>query len=78
MDIAFLKYFSSAVLQNYLLFISANKYFKSFSCTTQIYSWKSKGMSEGSIENITTSDNTFAPTLINSYPLPDVKLGENC
>ena len=30
-------------------------------------------MSEESIENITISDNTFAPTLINSYSLTDVK-----
>ena len=30
------KYFSSAILQNYLVFISGNKYFKFFSGTTDI------------------------------------------
>ena len=35
-------------------------------------------MSEGSTENITTTDNTFAPTLINFYPLPDAKFNGNC
>ena len=30
-------------------------------------------MSEESIEKVTTSDITFAPTLINYYPLPDSK-----
>ena len=42
------------------------------------YSLKSKGILEESIENITTSDKTFAPTLINSYPLPAVKIGGHC
>ena len=50
------KYFSSGMLQNYLVFISPKKYFKFFSHTTPK---KSKEMSEESIENITSSDNTF-------------------
>ena len=37
-----------------------------FSGTTETYLRKSKGMSEQSIENITISDNTFAPSLVNS------------
>ena len=40
------KYFSSSVLQNYLAFIPVNKYADVFSGTNQIYSWKSKGISE--------------------------------
>ena len=72
------KYFSSGILQNYSVFISANKYFKFFSGITEIYSWKSNGMSEENIENITTSDNNVAPTLINSYPLPDAKFNGLC
>ena len=40
------KYFSSAIFQNYLLFIPAKKYTKYFSATTWIDSWKSNGMSE--------------------------------
>ena len=39
-------YFYSNVLQNYLVFISANKYMKFFSGTRGIYSWKSKGKLE--------------------------------
>ena len=35
-------------------------------------------MSEKSIENITTSDNTFAPTFIDTSSLPIVKFGGHC
>ena len=34
-------------------------------------------MSEN-IENITTSDNTFAPNFVNFYPLSHAKFGGNC
>ena len=46
--------------------------------TTLIYSWKPKGMSGESIENLTTSDNTFSSTLINYYPLPVVIFNRHC
>ena len=35
-------------------------------------------MSEESMENITTSDNTFDPTLIDTCPLPVATFTENC
>ena len=35
-------------------------------------------MLEESIKTPPWSDNTFAPSLINPYPLPDVKFGGNC
>ena len=35
-------------------------------------------MSDKSIENITTTNQNFAPTLINSYPLPDAKFNGHC
>ena len=35
-------------------------------------------MSEESIENLTTSDNVFELTLVNSYPLSHAKFGGNC
>ena len=63
------KYFSSGVLQNYLVFISANKCNESFSGAQKIYSWKSKGMSEESIKIPPGSNNTFAPSLIDYCPL---------
>ena len=52
------------MLQNYFVFIPAKKYVKYFSRTTQNYSWKSDGMSQGSIENIAKSDRLSVPTLI--------------
>ena len=55
-----------------------NKYVTFFSGTTETYLRKSKGMSEQSIETITTSDNIFAPSLVNSDPLPDAKLNSHC
>ena len=66
------KYFSSRIFQSYLLFIPANKYIKYFNDTTRIESWKSNGMSEKSIENITKSDSNFAPTFVDDNVLPDV------
>ena len=47
------KNFSSGIFQNYLVFIPAAKYVKYFSGTTRIDSWKSNGVSEKNIENIT-------------------------
>ena len=35
-------------------------------------------ISEESIENITTSGSNFVPTLINYYPLPDIKVNGLC
>ena len=42
------KYFSSGIFQNYLVFMPTKKYIKCFSDTTQIDSWKSNGRSEES------------------------------
>ena len=50
------KYFSLGIFQNYLVFMPAIKYIKYFRDTTQIYSWKSNGMSVESIGNIIQSD----------------------
>ena len=48
-------YFSSGIFQNYLVVTPAKIYIKYFSGTTRIDSWKSNGMSEENIENITKS-----------------------
>ena len=66
------KYFSLRIFQSYLVFIPAKKYIKSFSGTTRIESWKSNGVSEESIENITKLDSSFAPTFIDHHLLPDM------
>ena len=65
------KYFSLGIFPNYLVLIPAIKHIKYFHGTTQIYSWKSNGMSEESIENITKSDSNFAPTFVNHHLFPD-------
>ena len=51
-------YFSLGIFQNFLVFIPAKKYINYFSGTTWIELWKSKGMLEENIENITKSDST--------------------
>ena len=72
------KYFSSGIFQNYLVFIPAIKHIKYFHGTTQIYSWKSNGMSEESIENITRSDSNFAPTFVDHHLLPGMISNGHC
>ena len=70
---------SSGALQYFLIFSSNKKYFTFFTKTSQqVLSWKSKGFPEESIENITTSDSNFVPTLINYHPLPDIKFNGHC
>ena len=60
--------------QNHLIYFSCKKYFGFFtSNTSKVLSRKSIGLSEKSIENITTSDRNFAPTLMNYRPLSDIK-----
>ena len=41
-------------------------------CNTWIQLWKSNGMSEQSIENITKSDSNFAPTFVDHHLLTDM------
>ena len=66
------KYFSSEIFQNYLVFITAIKHIRYFHGTTEIYSWKSNGMSRESTENITKPDGNFAPTIVDHHSLPGV------
>ena len=72
------KYFSSGIFQNYLVFIPAIKHIKYFHGTTQIYSWKSNGMSEESIENITKSDSNFAPTFVDHHVVLNINFDRYC
>ena len=72
------KYFSSGIFQNYLVFIPAKKYIKYFSGTTRINSWKSIGMSEKIIENITKSNSNFALTFVDHHLLPDLNFNGHC
>ena len=72
------KYFSSGIFQNYLVFIPAKKYIEYFSGTNQIDSWKSNGMSEKNIENVTKSDSNFAPNFIDHHVLTDIIFNGHC
>ena len=72
------KYFSSEIIQNYLVFIPVKKCIKYFSGTTLINPWKSNGMSEENIENITKSDSPFAPTFVDHHVLPDINFNRHC
>ena len=68
------KYFSSGMFQNHLVFIPAKKDIKYFSRTTQIELWKSDGMSQENIKNITKSDSNF----VNHYLLSDITFNGYC
>ena len=69
------KYFSSEILQNYLLFVPAEKSIKYFSGTTRINSWKSNRISnKKNIANMTKSGSNFAPAFIDHHLLPDITL----
>ena len=72
------KIFLQLLFQNYLAFIPVKKYIKYFTGTTRIESWKSNGMSEENIENITKSDSNFAPTSVNHHLLPDMNFNGHC
>ena len=71
------KYFSSGIFQNYLVFIPA-KYIKYFSATTRIDSWKSNGMSEENIENITKSGSNFAPIFVDHHLFSNISFNGHC
>ena len=49
--------------QNYLVLQPINNYFKLITNINYVSSWKSKGLSEESIEPPTTSDNSLNPEL---------------
>ena len=72
------KYFSSGIFQNYLVFIPAENYIKYFSFTNWINSSKSNGMSEENIGNVTKSDSNLAPNCVDYYVLPDINFNGHC
>ena len=51
---------------------------KYFSGTTRINSWKSNGMLEENIENITKSESNFAPFFVDHQLLQDINFNGNC
>ena len=73
------RYFSSGTLQNHLIYFSYKKYFRFLNKTSKKKLLKILSeLSEKSIENKTTSNRNFAPTLINYYLLPAIKFNGHC
>ena len=72
------KHFALGIFQNCLVFVPAKKYIKYFASTTWVEWWKSNGMSEESLENITKSDSSFAPTFVDHHLLPDMNFYGHC
>ena len=66
------KSFSLGIFQNYFVFISATKCIKYFHGAIIIYSWKSNGMSEKSIEHIANSNTNFAPTVVDDHSIREI------
>ena len=64
--------------QDYVVFIQAENYNKYFSGTTSNDSWKSNGMSEENIENITRSHINFATSFVDYHLLPDISFNDHC
>ena len=62
---------SSGIFQKYLVFIPAKKYMKFLSGTILINSWKSNGMSEENMKNITKSNRLFASTFVDHHILQE-------
>ena len=56
----------------------AENHFRLFTRRNKIYSWISKEMSEKSLENIATADDSFAPTCISTCPLPFTSFNGHC
>ena len=61
-----------------MYWLKMTKYLYQLINTLSILLVSKKGMSEESIKNPSNSNNNFASSLINSYPLPDVKFNGNC
>ena len=72
------KHFSPGIFQNYLVFIQAKKCIKYYIGTTSVNLWKSSGISEENIENITKSDSFFPPIFIDHRVLRDINFNGHC
>ena len=70
------KYFSSAIFQNYLIFILAKKYIEHFIGNSLIELWKSNEPTIENAENITKLDSNFASTLVDHHLLQGINFNE--
>ena len=69
--------FLQEYFKNFYYIYLLKKYIKYFSGTTQINLWKSNGMSDKNIENITKTDSTLATTFVNHHVLLDFLIKNN-
>ena len=69
--------FLQEYFKNFYYIYLLKKYIKYFSGTTQINLWKSNGMSDKNIENITKTDSMFATTFVNHHVLLDFLIKNN-
>ena len=69
--------FLQEYFKNFYYIYLLKKYIKYFSGTTQINLWKSNGMSDKNIENITKTDSTFATIFVNHHVLLDFLIKNN-
>ena len=71
------KFFSSGIFPNYVVFIPTKKYIKYFSGINRIDSWKSNGMPEENIENITKSGSNFSLVFDDHHVFSDINFNRN-
>ena len=74
------KHFSLEIFQNYVAFMPTTEYIKYTKCfsVNRIDSWKSNGILEENIENITKSDINFARTFVDHHLLLDMCFSGQC
>ena len=75
------RYFDGSGKQNYLVFLPINKYFRLNSVANvadYVLSWQSKGLSNETIRQPTTSDNSLAPELNYYGTKTKIKFTRNC
>ena len=70
--------FFSGIFQNYSVFIPPKKYIEYFIATISINLWKSNGISEENIENITKSNSNLPPSFVGYHVSPDINFNRHC
>ena len=72
------KYFTSGIFQNYLVFIPAKKYISLLNMLVALHGLISGKNVRKNIKNITKSDSNFAPTFVDHHLLWDIYFNEHC
>ena len=72
------KYFTSGIFQNYLVFIPAKKYISLLNMLVALHGLISGKNVRKNIKDITKSDSNFAPTFVDHHLLWDIYFNEPC